>query len=73
MKKQILKKTEKEFLKLTCSQLTYKQIAAKMKKSPRTIDGYRDELFHKLKIKTRTGLILYSFKKRIIKVKDINL
>lgn len=73
MKQLVLKKLEKDFLKLTCSQLTYKQIAKKMKKSPRTIDGYRDELFCKLKIKNRTGLILYSFKKRIIKVKDIKI
>ena len=33
---------EIEFLKLACSELTYKEIAEKMYLSPHTIDGYRD-------------------------------
>ena len=47
---------EMEFLKLVCSELTYKEIADKMFLSPRTIDGYRDALFEKLNVKTRVGL-----------------
>ena len=42
---------EISFLKLVCTELTYKEIAEKMYKSPRTIDGYRDDLFQKLNIK----------------------
>jgi len=43
---------EKDFLKLICSEITYKDIAAKMYVSPRTIDEYRNHLFEKLKVKT---------------------
>lgn len=59
---------EIEFLKLACSELTYKEIAAQMHLSPRTIDGYRDALFEKLDIKTRTGLAIYAIKNGIVKI-----
>lgn len=57
---------EIEFLKLACSELTYKEIADKMFLSPRTIDGYRDALFEKLHIKTRVGLVMYAIKNGIV-------
>jgi two-component system invasion response regulator UvrY len=57
---------EIEFLKLACSEFTYKEIADKMFLSPRTIDGYRDALFEKLNIKTRVGLVMYAIKHGIV-------
>ncbi|MEI9806681.1 MAG: response regulator transcription factor [Bacteroidota bacterium] len=59
---------EKEimFLKLAATELTYKEIAEKMHLSPRTIDGYRDELFEKLNIKSRVGLVLFAIKNGIV-------
>ena len=51
---------EIEFLKLTCTELTYKEIADQMNVSPRTVDGYRDALFEKLGVKSRVGLALYA-------------
>jgi two-component system, NarL family, invasion response regulator UvrY len=62
---------EIEFLKLACSDLTYKEIAAAMFCSPRTIDGYRDSLFIKLNIKSRVGLVLYAIKNGIVNVDQI--
>lgn len=59
---------EIEFLKLACSEMTYKEIADKMNLSPRTIDGYRDALFDKLKIKTRVGLAIYAIKQSIVHI-----
>ena len=53
---------EKEFLKWVCSEMTYKDIAAKMFVSPRTVDDYRNNLFDKLKVRTRVGLVLYAIK-----------
>ena len=62
--------TEKElqFLKLSCSELTYKEIAVKMGLSPRTVDGYRDALFEKLGIRSRVGLAIYAIKNRVVQV-----
>ncbi len=57
-----LSENELQFLKHCCSELTYKEIADLMKISHRTIDGYRDQLFLKLNIKSRTGLVLYALK-----------
>jgi DNA-binding NarL/FixJ family response regulator len=57
-----------EFLKLAATELTYKEIAEKMNLSPRTIDGYRDELFQKLNIKSRVGLVLFAIKHGIVHI-----
>ncbi|OKS88664.1 response regulator transcription factor [Mucilaginibacter polytrichastri] len=59
---------EIEFLKLCCSELTYKEIADKMCVSPRTVDNYREALFQKLNLKARSGLVLYAIKKKIFKI-----
>lgn len=66
----LLNLTEREttFLKLACTEMSYKEIAAEMHLSPRTIDGYRDALFEKLELKTRTGLVVYAIKNGIYKV-----
>lgn len=53
---------ETEFLKYTCTELTYKEIAEKMFCSPRTVESYRDSLFEKLGVKTRVALALYAVK-----------
>lgn len=60
--------TEKEmdFLRLCCSEITYKEIAEKMGVSHRTVDGYRDNLFSKLNLKSRTGLVIYAFRTGLI-------
>jgi len=62
-----LTKKEVEFIKLCCSELTYKEIADQMFVSPRTVDNYRESLFEKLNIKSRTGLVLYAIQKEIFK------
>ena len=62
---EILKDTEIEFLKLLCTEMTYKEIANKMNLSPKTIDGYRDNLFVKLNVKNRIGLVIYAIKNKI--------
>lgn len=63
--KEALKDTEIEFLKLLCTEMTYKEIANKMHLSPKTIDGYRDNLFVKLDVKNRIGLVIYAIKNKI--------
>jgi two-component system, NarL family, invasion response regulator UvrY len=59
---------EIDFLKLVCTEMTYKEIAEKMFLSARTIDGYRDALFEKLNVKSRVGLVLYAIKNNIVNV-----
>jgi DNA-binding NarL/FixJ family response regulator len=63
-----LNSREIEFLKLAGSELTYKEIADQMCISARTVDGYRDQLFEKLQIKSRVGLVLYAIKNKLIEL-----
>ena len=57
---------ELEFIKLASTELTYKEIADQMSISVRTVDGYRDSLFEKLRVKSRVGLVLYAVKNKLI-------
>lgn len=59
---------EKDFIKLACSELTYNEIAGIMFLSPKTIDGYRNSLFEKLKVKSRVGLALYAVKHGLVQL-----
>jgi DNA-binding NarL/FixJ family response regulator len=53
---------EKELLKFSTTEMSYKEIAEKMFCSPRTVEGYRDSLFEKLELKSRVGLVVYAIK-----------
>ena len=59
---------ETEFLKLACTELTYKEIADRMCLAPRTIDGYREALFEKLNVKSRVGLVMYAVRNGFVKM-----
>ncbi len=58
---------EKEFLKLICheDEYTYDQIADKMHVQHRTVDGYRESIFSKFEIKSKTGLVLFILKHKL--------
>lgn len=56
----LLTNREMEFIRHCCTELTYKEIADLMKVSQRTVDGYRESLFDKLNVKSRTGLVLFA-------------
>ena len=64
----ILNEKEKEFLRWTCTELAYKDIAEKMYLSARTIDDYRQSLFNKLKVHSRVGLVMYAIRNGIAEV-----
>jgi DNA-binding NarL/FixJ family response regulator len=56
---------EREFLRWLCTDKSYKEIASEMYLSPRTVDGYRDNLFDKLKVASRIGLVLFAVRNEI--------
>lgn len=63
-----LKPNELTFIKLASSEMTYKEIAEVMNLSPKTIDGYRQELFNRFEIKNRVGLVIFALKNNLIKL-----
>lgn len=58
------------FLELAATELTYKEIADRMHCSPRTVEGYRDGLFEKFKVRTRVSLVVYAIKNGLIALED---
>lgn len=62
----VVSQREQEFLKLACSDMTYKEIAKKMILSERTIDGYRDSLFVKFSVKSRVGMVIEALRENLI-------
>lgn len=60
-----LTEREVEFLRYSATDITYKEIAEKMKVSPGTVDGYRNNLFEKLGVTSRVGLVLKAIKYRL--------
>jgi len=65
-----IKFTDREitFLQFACSDLSYKEIAQQMNLSERTIDGYRESLFEKLNVRSRTGMVLEALKRKMIAI-----
>jgi len=57
----ILTARELEFIKKCCSEKTYKEIADEMQISQRTVDGYRESVFSKLNLKSRSGVVVFAF------------
>jgi len=62
----MLTELELQFLKLACSELTYKEIAQKMNLNPRAVDNLRDQLFFKLDVKSRVGLAMLAIRNGIV-------
>lgn len=64
----MLTEQELNFLRWACTEKNHKEIAEEMRISPRTVDGYRDSLFKKLKVNTRVGIALYAIKNGLVQV-----
>ena len=64
--KHMLTDVEIEFLRLSSTEMTYKEIAIAMNMTARRVDHFRDNLFVKLDIKSRVGLAMYAIKNGLI-------
>lgn len=56
---------ELQFIKLACSDETYREIAQQMKVSERSVDMYREKVFEKLGVSSRTGMALEAVRRKI--------
>jgi DNA-binding NarL/FixJ family response regulator len=70
MQNSMLDNREMQFLKLACSDLTYKEIALQMGMTPRLIDSLRDQLFLKLDVKSRVGLVMLAIRNGMVSLSD---
>lgn len=64
--------TEREihFLKLCCYDTHYNNIAAEMNISPKTAETYRNGLFQKLNVKSRTGLVIFTLENGLLNLEQ---
>jgi len=58
-----LSETDMLFLKLVCSEKTYKEIAKEMNLADRQIEYIRNNLFDRFEVSTRTGLAVIAMEK----------
>lgn len=65
-KKNTLTEQEVQFLKLCCSESTYKQIAEVMHLSPRNVETLRDHLFLRFDVSSRVGLAIAAIRHGLI-------
>jgi DNA-binding NarL/FixJ family response regulator len=61
-----LTQKENELLKLLCTEMPYKDIAAQLFLGVRTVEGYAAALMEKLGVKSRIGLVLLCAKKGLL-------
>jgi two-component system invasion response regulator UvrY len=64
----ILTEKELQFVKLSCTELTYNEIAREMFLSPKTIEFYKGNIERKTGIKNRVSLVLFALKHGIVKL-----
>ncbi len=63
----VLSENEREFVKLSCTELTYAQIAERMSLSVKTVEGYRENLFQRFKLKNRVSLAMFAVRNGLVK------
>jgi two-component system, NarL family, invasion response regulator UvrY len=59
---------EMQFIKLSCTELTYNEIADKMSLSPKTMEFYKDNIERKTGIRNRISLVRFALKNGIVKL-----
>jgi len=65
-----LSANERKFLEMLPTDLSYAEIAFVLHVSPRTVENYRNSLFQKLEVNSRTALVITAIKRKLIKLID---
>lgn len=61
---------ERVFLVHSCSDMSYAEIALKMKCTVKSVEGYRDNLFRKLGVNSRVSLVLYAIRSGLVPIEN---
>ena len=59
---------ELEVIKLICTGLSNKEIAARLNLSIRTVEGYKERVTEKIKSKSTAGIVIYAIRNGIYKI-----
>jgi DNA-binding NarL/FixJ family response regulator len=63
-----LTEKEEDFLRLCCTEKSYKEIADAMKITPRAVEALRSNMFERLQTLSRVGLVMYAIRNGIAKI-----
>lgn len=63
---------ELDFIRLSCSDMTVREIAEAMSISEKTVENYRAKVFDKLEVKTRVGMTIKALKSNIISLDQLD-
>ncbi|MBC7651980.1 MAG: response regulator transcription factor [Deinococcales bacterium] len=63
-----LTEKEKEVLMMFCTEMTYKEMAAKLGVSDRTVEKHKEAICNKLSISSRIGLAIYAIKHKLVEL-----
>lgn len=64
----VFNEKEIEIIRLICEGFSNKDIALKLNLSIRTVEGYREKIQEKMKVKNTAGIVVYAIKKSIYKI-----
>jgi len=59
---------EIHFIKMCCTEKTYNEIAGEMGIAERTAESYRANIFEKLAVTSRTGVVMFAIESRLVEV-----
>ena len=59
---------EHEIIQLVCKEYSNKDMAEKLNLSTRTVEGYRDKIQEKMKVKNTAGIVVYAIRNGLFKV-----
>lgn len=65
-----LPEPQQNVFKLLCSSLSYEEIAAELQISPRTLSGYRKDIYSAIRFKSRVGLVLFAIRNNLFDQDD---
>ena len=63
-----LTEKEKEVLMMFCTEMTYREMAAKLGVSDRTVEKHKEAICNKLSISSRIGLAIYAIKHKLVEL-----
>lgn len=64
----VFNERELHFIRLSCTEKTYAEIASEMSLSPKTMEFYKQKIEEKTGIKNRVSLVLFALKTGIVKL-----
>ena len=68
VKLKLFSQREIQIIRLICRQFSNKEIAKQLGLSFRTVEGYRENIIGKMKVKNTAGIVIYAIRNKIFPI-----